>query len=635
MITESSIARVLETAHIEQVINEYVSLKKRGANFLGLCPFHNEKTPSFTVSPSKGIYKCFGCGVAGNVTKFLMEHEHYTFPEAVEFLAEKYQIDLEYTNRKESREEVDNRDSIHIINSFAKKVFIENLETEEGTSIALSYLKERGLNSVTIEKFGIGYALDSQDALMNKAKEAGFEVDKLAEAGLLSRDKSKDFFRNRIMFPIHNLSGKVIAFGGRTMKKNTKAPKYINTAESEVYLKSKVLYGMFVARNSIRKEDQCFLVEGYTDVIAMAQAGIENVVASSGTALTPDQIRLIKRYTEQITIIYDGDEAGKKAATRGGDIALEEGLKVSILVLPDGEDPDSFIRANGAAAFNKYFRAEETDYILFKVKKAVEASAKNPVKKAALTNEIISSVARVGDPISRSYYLKECSRILEINEQILIAECNKSRRNLLSKNRSKNEADASVVATETHKYISEQMDGITEESYLELLERDLIRLTMEYGPKKLDDEQTVTGYILEELENIEIDNSLYKETIDLIEKEFDKGNVHPQEFFLNNQNDRISELAIELLSSPYELSENWGKRYDIMIQDIRDNFQKDIQSSVTRFKLFKLKKMINENKQKMKDEKDEDQLKKLQETHVLLHKVKQDLSEILGTVVFK
>ena len=437
MIKRKTITEVFETAKIEEVVGDFVNLKRRGVSMIGLCPFHNEKTPSFTVSPNKGIYKCFGCGVGGDSIKFIMEHEQFSYPEAIRYLANKYGIKIEEEQLTPEQDvERQRRDSLFIINDFAVNYYHDNLMNSDiGKSVGLSYFKQRGFREDIIKKFQLGFAFDKKDHLTLSMVNKGYNVELLKTVGLTSRFGS-DFFRNRVQFPIHNLSGKVIGFGGRILINDKKLPKYLNSPETEIYNKSRVLYGIYFAKKAIRKEDNCFLVEGYTDVISLHQAGIENVVASSGTSLTVGQIQLIKRNTQNITILYDGDAAGIKAAIRGLDLVLEQDMNVKVVLLPTGEDPDSFVQSVGTEKFKEYINDKAADFILFKTNLLLAETANDPIKRAGLIKDIVESIARIPDPIKRSVYVRECATLMEISEQILVDEANKSVMQLI-KNRRK------------------------------------------------------------------------------------------------------------------------------------------------------------------------------------------------------
>ena len=432
MIDQPTIDRILDAANIVDVVSEFVTLRKRGINYVGLCPFHTDKTPSFYVSPAKNICKCFACGEGGTAVHFIMKHEQLNYFDALRYLAKKYNIEIqerELTDKEKQRKS--DRESMLIVNSWAQQYFTTQLyEHVEGKTIGLRYFAERGFREDTIRKFQLGYSLDKRDALYKEATKNGYKKEFLEKTGLvIAYDNGgvNDRFRGRVIFPVHTLSGKVVAFGGRVLKKDEKTAKYVNSPESEIYHKSNELYGIYFAKQAIVKEDRCFLVEGYTDVISMHQAGIENVVASSGTALTQGQIRLIHRFTSNITVLYDGDAAGIKAALRGIDLLLEDGMNVKVVLLPDGEDPDSFARKHNASQFSEFIKQSETDFIRFKTRLLLDDAGTDPIKRSSLITDIIRTVAIIPDNIARSIYIRECSAMMEIDEQVLLNEVNKIR----------------------------------------------------------------------------------------------------------------------------------------------------------------------------------------------------------------
>lgn len=628
----------METARVEEVVGDFVTLKKRGANMIGLCPFHNEKTPSFTVSPAKGIYKCFGCGQAGNPVRFVMEHEHYSYPEALRYLAGKYNIELEETgggDKEEMQAERNQRESLYIANTFAQKYFTQTLlEHEEGRSVGLSYFKERGFNEDIVEKFQLGYALEEPDGLYKAATEAGYQKEVLQQAGLIKEygGKVMDFFRSRVQFTIHNFSGKVVGFGGRTLKSDKKIPKYINTAESEIYNKSKILYGAFFAKTDIRKQDECLLVEGYTDVISLHQAGIENVVASSGTSLTVEQVRQIKRLTPNITILYDGDAAGLKAAMRGIDLILEEDMNVKVVVLPDGEDPDSYVRSLGGSEFRAYMKDKAKDFIFFKTQLLLQDSQHDPVKKSEAVKDIVKSISLIPDTIKRSLYVRECSTLLGVDEQILITETNKTRRKQLQKDTKISRREAELIAPDIPVEHQQEV-GEKPQSPVDLQEKDIVRLLLEYGQEEVEENITVTHVLLNELEDLGFENELYNTIADEYRKALEKGEVLETAFFLNHPNEQVSQLAIEVLHSPYEISDNWDKMHEIVITDKKLLFRNDIKSSLCRYKLRKVMRMMKANEQKIKACKDDEELMSLMRLQQQFIENKKKLANDLGTVV--
>jgi len=632
MISRQTIDKIFETAQIEEVLGDFVSLKKRGANYLALCPFHNEKTPSFTVSPTKGIYKCFGCGQAGNVVKFLMEHEHYAYPEALKYLAQKYHIEIEETfDTQRDKEQQGLKESYHIITEFAQQYYSNLLfESEEGTSIGLSYFKERGYREDIIKKFQLGYSLDQYDAFTDTALEKGYKLEFLKHLGLTStkNDKNYDFFRGRIIFPIHNLSGKVIAFAGRSLKKNEKTAKYINSPESDIYHKSKIVYGIHLAKRAIGQKDECYLVEGYTDVISLHQAGIENVVASSGTSLTTDQIRLVKRYSSNIIILYDGDEAGINAASRGVELILEQGLNVKVVLLPENEDPDSYVQKAGVADFQNFLQENAKDFILFKTGFLLKDAENDPVKKSDLIKDIVQTIAKIPESIKRAVYIKQCSRQLSIDEQILISEANKELRKTLRKKTTLSQQQAQELDNIIQQ--TSQPQGLETDEYQE---KDILRLLLEYGEKEIESGITVSQLILKEIENIQFDNPVFSNIINEFGKR-KKGKEPDQNYFINHPEPEISQTAIELLADPHQLSENWEKKHDISVRAKEHNFKNDVINGINRFKLRKVMRMIKNNEQKMQECNDnEEQYIPLQKVHLKLLEWKVELSKKLSTII--
>ena len=552
MISKDTISKVFETARIEEVVGDFVTLKKRGANYLGLCPFHNEKTPSFNVSPVRGIYKCFGCGKGGNSVNFVMEHEQMTYPEALRYLAKKYSIEIEEKEQTPEEKVVqDEKESLYVVSSFAQKQFTENLlNTDEGKSIGLSYFKERGFRNDTIEKFQLGYAIDKWRSFTDSAVVAGHKTEFLVKTGLTIQkdnpqgeevaDKFFDRFSGRVMFPIHNVTGRVIGFGGRTLKTDKKVAKYVNSPESEIYSKSKVLYGLFFAKKSIIENDNCFLVEGYTDVISLHQSGIENVVSSSGTSLTTDQIRLIKRYTPNITILYDGDVAGIKASFRGIDMILEEGMNVRVLLFPDGDDPDSYSKKVSTEELKNFIKENTKDFITFKTDLLFAEAKNDPIKRASLIKEIVESVALIPDNINRSVYVKECSRIMNMEEQVLLHELNKIRGKNFDEKRKKEGAqidEESIIPKDFLERQNLSLNIIEAEHQ----EKDIVRILLHFGEKQIevdghDEEQniipvqvSIAEFILHELQNdgIVFENPFYAKLVEALAQHFVTGVENP------------------------------------------------------------------------------------------------------------
>lgn len=646
MISKFTIQKINEEARVEDVVGEFVTLKKRGANLQGLCPFHNEKSPSFSVNPARNIYKCFGCGKAGGPLQFLMDYQQLSYPDALRYLAKKYniEIDEEDISDEQKKQELEKHnlvESIHIANATAQKFFTEYMLHNESGKIGLAYFKERGFLNHTIEKYQLGFAPDGFDAFTKHALKEGFQLDVLKKAGLTSskENSTADFFRNRVMFPIHNMTGKVVGFGGRIMVKDEKSPKYVNTPESEVYQKSKILYGAYFAKNDIRKKDECLMVEGYTDVISLHQAGMENAVASSGTALTPDQIRLIKRITPNITMLYDGDAAGIKAALRGTDLILEEGMNVRVVILPDNEDPDSYVKRVGTDAFTKFIKDNRKDLILFKSSLFAAEAKNDPIKKSELIRDIIESIAKIPDTIHRSVYVKECSQLFDMSEQILITEVNKMRRKKAKDETQEEERQE----RRTHKtedlpqtLHQEQYNEATSNLYV--LERDIIRILIEFGAWQTGTEETdtsVTQYVLEELEGLELETATYKYIYDYIQREFAQGIIHEEKAFTSNEDQNISSVAIEILAQPYTLSENWYAKYKIIVPDKREMFTKDIASAIVRFKQYRNIAELKKIEQRLKESKDEDEQLKLMKLHKLLIEQKKEFARTVGNVIYR
>ncbi|HVA99455.1 MAG TPA: DNA primase [Bacteroidia bacterium] len=653
MIKKETIEQIVDTARIEEVVGDFVTLKKRGANLLGLCPFHNEKTPSFTVSPAKGIYKCFGCGKAGNSVNFIMEHEQLSYPEALRMLAQKYHILIdEEQPSAEQQIENNNRDSLYIVSSFAQKLFTENLhQTDEGKSVGLSYFRERGFTKETIEKFQLGYCLDEWRGFTDAAITAGYKLEYLVQTGLTissANEKVFDRFSGRVMFPIHNVSGKVIAFGGRVLKKDEKTAKYINSPESDIYHKSQVLYGIFFARKSMVATDSCFLVEGYTDVISMHQAGIENVVASSGTSLTVEQIRLIRRYTKNITILYDGDAAGIKASFRGIDLVLEEGLNVKVLLFPNGEDPDSFSKKVSSEEYKKFIAENATDFIAFKTKLLFSEAKKDPIKKAALIKDIIDSIAIIPEAITRSLYVKECSVIMEIEEQILLNELNKVFRKKISQRQKDNILPENETTSE---YVENNPTNVAEYfiDNCEHQEFDLIRILITHGSKKISveakDEEgkdffvesTIFEIIQQQLQidAILFENPVYQKIFSAFVKIDEVEKMLPEhDFFTQHPDEEIQKITIDILSTPYQLSENWEKR-GILVNTEEMLLKKAVWGAIYALKGKKIEKMLSENNRLLKEEKSDDKIFELISQRIQLNEAKKRFNALLGRIIIK
>ncbi len=570
MIDQQTISLILETARIEEVVSDFVTLKKQGTNFLGLCPFHNEKTPSFIVSPAKGIFKCFGCGKGGNSVHFVMDHEHLSYPDALRFLAKKYHIEIhEREISEEEKQQQDDRESMFAVNKFAQEYFSTNLHQHaEGVAVAKSYFTERGFREDIIKKFQLGYCLNEKNAFTQQALKNGYKKEFLEKTGLsifYEGGAGVDRFRGRVIFPVHTLTGKVVAFGGRILQKDEKLAKYVNSPESEIYNKSEELYGMFFAKNAIVKQNRCFLVEGYADVISMFQAGVENVVASSGTSLTTGQIQKIKRFTDNVTVIYDGDSAGIKASFRAIDLLLEAGMNVKMLQLPDGEDPDSYAQSHNADEVINFIDTNQKDFIHFKASLLMrdKATIADPLKKVEVVNEMVQSISLINNKILLGEYVKECARLLDVREENLYSEINKKKRQTFDK---KN--NTQTVVENTEKKPATYSSVLT--NAFEKQELSILYFLVRYGERKYhSSEQTLTiaDYILNELktDNITFRNPLHQLFLDELDKISPFDEIVFSRYFVNHQNTKIAQLAAELMTDKYEVS----KRFTQSILDLQ------------------------------------------------------------------
>lgn len=599
MIDQATIDRILDAAQIVEVVSDFVTLRKRGVNYVGLCPFHNEKTPSFSVSPSKGLCKCFSCGKGGNAVHFIMEHEQMSYPEALRYLAKKYNIEIkerELTN--EEKEVQSNRESMFIVNNFARDYFQNILKNHvDGRSIGLAYFRQRGFRDDIIDKFQLGFSTEGRDALAQEALRKGFKQEFLVKTGLCYETddhKLRDRFWGRVMFPVHTLSGKVVAFGGRVLStENKKLAKYVNSPESEIYHKSNELYGIYFAKQAIVKQDRCFLVEGYTDVISMHQSGVENVVASSGTSLTPGQIRLIHRFTNNITVLYDGDMAGIKASIRGIDMLLEEGMNIKVCLLPDGDDPDSFARKHNATEFQNFIQEHETDFIRFKAQQLMEDAGKDPMKRAELINDIVRSIAVIPEAIVRDVYIKECGQLLRIEDKLLVSEVAK-RRELQAEKGNKpiasNNAPTPQPGEMPPPFPPEEMEADTYQSFIPQegkegqefykYERLIIQMIVRYGEKvmcNLTDEEgnevpvTVVEYVINDLKEDELafHNPLHRRILSEASEHIHDQEFASERFFVAHPDPKISTIATELASDRYQLSKYHSKTQKLVTDEER------------------------------------------------------------------
>ena len=641
MITPNTIEQIKNRLDIIDVVGEFVKLKKRGSNYLGNCPFHNEKTPSFTVSPAKELYKCFGCGKSGNTITFVMEHEKVSYVDALRWLATRYNIEIEETQvSDQQKQQMQVADSLYVINSFAGKFFDDQLfNTEEGTNIALSYLKERGFREEVIKKFQIGYNPQQRDSLAKALLANQFNRELLPRTGLVvvrNETDLQDNYRGRIIFPIHNNSGKIIGFGARVIGKAEKAPKYINTPENELYVKSKILYGSYFARMAIDKQDECLLVEGYTDVVSLHQAGIENVVASGGTSLTVDQLRLVKKYTNNLTIIYDGDSAGVKAALRGLDMALEEGLNVRLVLIPDNEDPDSYVNKVGKEAFQKFIKENKKDFIIFQLEVMLKDAGNDLNQKNILVNhvaETISKINKAEDFTKQQEYIKQCAALLKIDEGGLITLVNKLKRDKIAKDEKKQSPNDNFYDSQNEPPpVEEEINLLAAQD--EKHERNLLRVLLDYGLKEYEKNQTIAEYIFKELQDFPFDNPELDSLLTSYKLQYDAGLNPTTKTFLYHEDQTIRELVISITLFPYELSANWDKLYEGKKITTIDNSVEDVTMSVNYYKLKKLKKMFEQNQADMEKASIDDQMLLIR-IHKELKDMERDIAKKLGTVIIK
>ena len=671
MIDQPTIDRILDAANIVDVVSEFVTLRKRGVNYVGLCPFHDDKTPSFYVSPAKNICKCFACGEGGTAVHFIMKHEQLSYFDALRYLAKKYNIEIHERELTDKEKQIrSDRESMLIVNAWAQKYFTMLLnEHIDGKTIGMRYFAERGFREDTIRKFQLGYSLEQRDALYQAALKSGYKKEYLEKTGLViayDDGRVNDRFRGRVIFPVHSLSGKVVAFGGRVLKKDEKTAKYVNSPESEIYHKSNELYGIYFAKQAIVKADRCFLVEGYTDVISMHQSGVENVVASSGTALTHGQIRLIHRFTNNITVLYDGDAAGIKAAIRGIDLLLEEGMNVKVVLLPDGEDPDSFARSHSASEFAEFIQQNETDFVRFKTKLLLAEAGNDPVKRSALIGDIIRTIAIVPDNITRTIYIRECSAKMEIDEQVVLNEVNKIRLSRNEQNRPQHQPQTEIQNTisqtdtpvdvrpeEKSKDAPTNLPAegpapqphkptVSERSPYEPFEIALLRYVVRYGEQILydyTDENTneqerirVAEYIHSELENdgLTFYTPVFKQMLDEAANRCHEDGFVAHRYFLAHPDPMVSRIAADLMSEKYQLSKYHFKYREVEPEEER------LDQLVVR-DLFALKeayilRQIREKQEALKQISPEaiEQMKQIMEEITQLNEIKKILSKELG-----
>jgi DNA primase len=642
------IDQIMQSSRIEEVIGDFVQLKRAGSSLKGLSPFTDEKTPSFIVSPAKQIFKCFSTGKGGTVVTFLIEKEHFSYPEALRWLANRYNIEIPEETAPTAEEIADKneRDSLFIINEFAKNHFFQNLfETEEGKAVGLSYFEERGFRKDIVEKFQLGYCLNVSDNFTKSALEKGYKLEYLEKVGLTKSkdDRQFDFFRGRVMFPIQSITGRVLGFGGRTLFTDKKIAKYFNSPESIIYNKSEILYGLFFAKGTIVKYDECFLCEGYTDVISMHQAGIENVVSSSGTSLTKEQVKLVKRYTQNLTILYDGDAAGIKASFRGIDLILEEGMNVKVVLFPDGEDPDSFSKKTSSTELEQYIKDHRQDFITFKASILLKENGNDPLKKSDLIRDIVQSVSLIPDQITRSVYVQEISRQFEISESIISNELIKVRRNTIA--RQIQEPGLKEVEVEKQDLISPTQPEIdVKENYL--YEEELIRLLLRFGTREIivineekeEQSTSIIELIINEVltDDLNFKHPIFNRIFQFFVDGIKENVLYSSSYFKRLEDQEIVTFVSDLESREIELSHNWIHHHGIFTKSESDNLYPTVMNGIYNFKYYKVEERLIEIKKSFKTTElsDEDILLALSE-QMALEKVKKVLSEKLGRIILK
>ncbi len=648
-IPRETVEQILQAAHIEEVVGEFVTLKKRGSNLWGNCPFHNEKTPSFSVNPARNIFKCFGCGKAGDSAKFLMEHEHFTYPEALRYLAKKYNIKIE--EKQQTPEEIMKqsiREKMFNINEFADKYFVDTLwNTDEGKTIGLEYFRERGYFDPIIEKFHLGYSPAKWDAFTTHAKQNGYADELLEQIGFSIKGQKGlyDRYHGRVMFPIHNLTGRVIGFGGRILTNDKKSPKYQNSPESEIYDKKQTLYGIYFAKNAIARQDECILVEGYFDVLRMHQIGIENVVASSGTSLTMEQIRLVKRYTKNITMLYDGDAAGQHAALRGTDMILSEGMNVRVVLLPPEHDPDTFGKEFSVEYVSNYLKENAKDFIRFKTELLLKDAENDPIKRGQVIRDIVESISVIPDSIFRITYLKECSRLLDMPEQTLTNELNKILRAKLKKTLGIEDNVAPETDTTTSPKQEETVEDQLPAGYYQ--ERELVKLLLMYGGELFVDDRkdengeivyeqvSVAQYIIDELkqDGFLFTNVVNRKIFDIFDHALDEGRIPNDQFFVSHEDETIAERAADLLSTPYKLDQ-WEK-YSIFVKREENMLRSVVKSSVARYREIIVDDRCKAIEEELKTTEDLDDQFILLKRKKDLDDMRKQINDELGIVITK
>lgn len=654
-IDPETVERIKQAAAVADVIGDYVSVKKKGANYWACCPFHGEKTPSFSISPSKGIYKCFGCGKAGDSVRFVMDIEGLGYGEALRHLAKKYGIDIQEEEMSDDQILRQNeRESLFIMLDYAKEFFKKQLyDTEEGRSIALPYFKERGFSDSTLQAFDLGYSPEAWDALLKSALKQGFSQEIIEKAGLVTQKNEEgkvyDRFRNRVIFPIHNVSGKIIAFGARILKNDAKSSqaKYLNSPETEVYHKSSSLYGIHQAKNEIRSLDVCYLVEGYTDVISLHQAGIKNVVASSGTSLTVEQIKLIGRFTQHITVLYDGDSAGIKAALRGMDLILEEGLQVNLVVFPEGQDPDSYVRKIGSEAFIEYIKKESKDIISFQANLFLRDAGDDPFKRSELIKEMVLSISKIPDAIQRSLFIQKTSSLMRLEEDVLLAEMNKIHlKNLKQRGGTNSQLGSAPISSQEFREVQGLIEPAADsglEPYQNLAfyqESECIRLLVNFGHLEINPDKapgvSVTQYLLEELEGVSFQMPLFNKLMEICKEEYQNKRSLKPDFYLHHSDEEIQRFAIDCSSEKHNLSTTWKDRHEIKVTNEAEMLEDLAYKNVLRLRKVYNDQRLQESLDLMANfQGDPNDMNDLLLNFIRLKEIQKNISQELGTVIEK
>lgn len=650
MISKDDIIRVQEAAKIEEVVGEFVNLKKRGSNYIGLCPFHNEKTPSFVVSPAKNIYKCFGCGAAGGSFNFIMDHEQFTYPESIRYLAKKYNIEIIETEQTEDDKIAEDEKQIaFLLHELAMRFYNDYLNnSDEGKSVGLSYFRNRGFSDNIIEKFGLGYSSSFEQGFAEYAINKGYKLETIIENGLANNTSyPSDRFRGRVVFPIHSISGRVIGFGARMMSQNDKGPKYLNSPETKIYHKSKVLYGLHLAKKSMVHNDNCFVVEGYTDVISLHQAGVENVVSSSGTSLTEDQIRIIQRYTKNITVVFDGDKAGVMASMRGIDLILAAEMNVRVVMLPENEDPDSFAQKNRDSDVALFFNENAVSFIAFKAKMLFNDAGNDPIKRATAIKEIVASIALINDEITRTLYIRECSVLVDLPEKVLSAEVSKQLRKKIKKQL----GDEGNFINDTKDPFTSEKQILEKDISFTYLERRIASLLLNFAKSEISVNYTnsegveeqisvaVDAYIINSLlqDELKIKDDFSNKIFQEYESRLNSDDAFDMEIFINSTTDAdFRKFIVELITTPYVLSQHWSDELNVFVlttDNAPDLLKKEISGTISLYKLYRVREVVNELQEKLQNTEDEEtQVDLLVKIHTLQHAMRE-FSKLLGGIV--